>query len=77
MRDRAIRMVGVNYPDWRIDSSGLLPGAESLPHVVCYPPDGPAGAEQRDEASQHVNKNIMASAKNAMPYNIDRDRRAT
>ena len=24
-----------------------------MPHVVCYPSDCPAGAEQRDEANQH------------------------
>ena len=29
--------------------------ADLLPHVICYPSDGPAGAERRDEANQHGN----------------------
>ena len=29
--------------------------ADTLPHVTCYPSDGPAGAAQRDEANQHDN----------------------
>jgi NAD(P)-dependent dehydrogenase (short-subunit alcohol dehydrogenase family) len=40
----------------RIDSSDLLPLMTPLPHVSCYPSDGPTGAS-RDEAkaNQHGN----------------------
>ena len=40
----------------RIDSSELLPGdlmPRCLPHATCLRPNGPAGAEERDEASDH------------------------
>ena len=39
----------------RIDSAVLLPEPGLLPHVICYLPDGPAGAVRRDEASEHGN----------------------
>jgi hypothetical protein len=33
-----------------------------LPHVICYPPDCPAGAEQRDEANQHDKRKELVEA---------------
>jgi hypothetical protein len=56
----------------RIDSPDLLPGATSLPHVACYPPDGPEGAGQRDKAGEHGStQGVDRRDRRAIPGGLD------
>ena len=42
---------GDNYPERRIASPEMLPSADLLPHVICYPPVFAGGGEH--EVYQH------------------------